>query len=177
MRLAPIPMRWRTDPAETARYAALSSRTTHATEEAVDACRYFAVVMAGALAGATREAILAPDYPPLRAITRERALAPAVADIAAGSFRHREPPEIRGSGYVVHTLEAALWALHRARDFRDGLLRVVNLGEDADTTGAVYGQLAGALFGVEAIPRAWREQLAMLEVIERSARSLLEHSE
>jgi ADP-ribosylglycohydrolase len=177
MRLAPISMRWRSRPADTARFAELSSRTTHAAEEAVDACRYFAVVLAGALAGSSREAILAPDYPPLRAISRERALAPAIAEIAAGTFRHREPPEIRGSGYVVHTLEAALWAVHRARDFRDGLLRVVNLGEDADTTGAVYGQLAGALFGVEAIPRAWREQLVMREVIERYARSLLEHSE
>jgi ADP-ribosylglycohydrolase len=177
MRLAPISMRWRSRPADTARFAALSSRTTHAAEEAVDACRYYAVVLAGALAGSGREAILAPDYPPLRAISRERALAPAIAEIAAGTFRHREPPEIRGSGYVVHTLEAALWAVHRARDFRDGLLRVVNLGEDADTTGAVYGQLAGALFGVEAIPRAWREQLVMREVIERYARSLLEHSE
>jgi ADP-ribosylglycohydrolase len=74
----------------------------------------------------------------------------------------------------VHTLEAALWAFARAKDFRDGALRVVNLGEDADTTGAVYGQLAGAYFGSEGIPEAWRDRLAMRELIEQRAVQLAE---
>ena len=89
--------------------------------------------------------------------------------IAAGSFRHREPPEIRGTGYVVDSLEAALWAFDRSDSFRDGALLAVNLGDDADTTGAVYGQLAGAFYGEQAIPQSWRAKLAMREMIERFA--------
>ncbi|HEQ59994.1 MAG TPA: ADP-ribosylglycohydrolase family protein, partial [Firmicutes bacterium] len=67
---------------------------------------------------------------------------------------------------VVECLEAALWALyHDGGSFREGCLRAVNLGDDADTVGAVYGQLAGALYGAEAIPADWREKLAKREWI------------
>ena len=177
MRLAPIPMRWRTDPLETAHYAALSSRTTHASPQAIDACRYFSLILAGALSGHSREEVLSPGFTPMAAATRYRPFDPAIAAIAAGSFRRREPPAIRGSGYVVHTLEAALWALDRTDSFADGALKVVNLGEDADTTGAVFGQIAGALYGVDAIPDAWREKLAMGGFIEERARRLLAAAE
>ena len=77
-----------------------------------------------------------------------------------GSFRQQSRPEIIGSGYVVRSLEAALWAFHDAVDFRQAVLRAVNLGDDADTTGAVCGQLAGAFFGESAIPEEWRHNLA-----------------
>jgi hypothetical protein len=97
-----------------------------------------------------------------------------IAAVARGSFRRREPPEIRGSGYVVESLEAALWALSRTDSFRDGALAAVNLGDDADTTGAVYGQLAGALYGEDGIPAEWRTKLALRETIERSAERLHE---
>lgn len=59
---------------------------------------------------------------------------------------------IKGSGYVVESLEAALWAFHHSSSFEEGLLLAVNLGDDADTTGAVYGQLAGAYYGMEGLP-------------------------
>jgi ADP-ribosyl-[dinitrogen reductase] hydrolase len=90
---------------------------------------------------------------------------PAIAEIANGSFKHKDPPELIGSGFVVRSLEAALWAFHRSDDFREGALRAVNLGDDADTTGAIYGQLAGAYYGVNAIPQDWIERLAMRELI------------
>jgi ADP-ribosylglycohydrolase len=93
--------------------------------------------------------------------------------VASGSFKQKAPPEIRGSGYVVESLEAALWAFHRTDDFRDGLLRAVNLGHDADTTGAIYGQLAGAFYGVEAIPAEWRAKLALRDEIEGLADALM----
>ena len=96
-------------------------------------------------------------------------LAEKVQAIAKGSFREKQPPEIRGSGYVIHTLEAALWAFHSTDSFRDGALAVVNLGEDADTTGAVFGQIAGAYYGVDGIPAEWREKLAMRDLIDQRA--------
>ena len=176
MRLAPIPMRWRTDLAQTAHYAALSSRTTHAAREAVDACRYFAVLIALALNGANKDQVLAtnPDY---LGVFENSPLSPAIAAIAEGSYQERKPPQIRGGGYVVHTLEAALWALATTDDFRSGLLQVVNLGEDADTTGAVYGQLAGAVYGIHAIPPTWLHKLVMRDVIEAFAGRLYDCSD
>jgi ADP-ribosylglycohydrolase len=92
-------------------------------------------------------------------------LDPRIDEVARGSFTHREPPQIRGGGYVVHSLEAALWALHRSDDFREGALLAVNLGDDADTTGAVYGQIAGAVYGASTIPTGWLERLALGDVI------------
>jgi ADP-ribosylglycohydrolase len=79
--------------------------------------------------------------------------------------KHRNPPAIRGTGYVVQSLEAALWAFHRGASFRDGALLAFNLGDDADTTGAVYGQLAGAFYGEQGIPETWRARLALRERI------------
>jgi ADP-ribosylglycohydrolase len=175
MRLAPVPMRWRANLKETIHYAALSSKTTHAATEAVDACRYFSVLIALALGGVGKMELLSPN-PSFLELFDEEPLSPAIAAIAAGSYRDREPPEIRGSGYVVRTLEAALWALNSTNDFQSGLLKVVNLGEDADTTGAVYGQLAGAIYGIDAIPHEWLSKLAMRELIEGYAQRLYEVS-
>ena len=94
---------------------------------------------------------------------------PAIEDVARGSFSAREPPSIKGSGYVTRSLEAALWAFAKSTSFEHGALLAVNLGDDADTTGAIYGQLAGAFYGVDAIPERWRAKLAKLEVLERFA--------
>ena len=99
-------------------------------------------------------------------------LAPPIDNVAAGSFRRRQPPEIRGTGYVTASLEAALWAFARSRSFEEGALLAVNLGDDADTTGAVYGQLAGAFYGATAIPSKWRERITMGPRIESMARKL-----
>jgi ADP-ribosylglycohydrolase len=74
----------------------------------------------------------------------------------------------------VDCLEAALWAFHRSETFRDGALLAVNLGDDADTTGAVYGQLAGAYYGAQGIPSAWLTKLAHRELFRRSADNLLQ---
>jgi ADP-ribosylglycohydrolase len=92
-----------------------------------------------------------------------------IDEIAAGSFKYKNPPEIIGSGYVVKSLEAALWAFHRSHSFREGALLAVNLGNDADTAGAVYGQIAGAFYGYEGIPEEWRARIARKELIESLA--------
>ena len=92
--------------------------------------------------------------------------------MACGSFRTKQPPAIRGTGYVIDCLEAALWAFSHARTFGDGALAAVNLGNDADTTGAVYGQLAGAYFGIEGIPCEWLRTLAQRDMVDSFAREL-----
>ena len=159
MRLAPIPLVYARRPRCALRRAATSSRVTHGATEAVDACRYFAALMVGVLSGESKETILAPGYTPIPGLWAEDPLAPAVAAVAAGSYAERHPPEIRGSGYVVRSLEAALWAFHGTDTFREGCTAAVNLGDDADTTGAIYGQLAGAYYGAHGIPREWLDAL------------------
>jgi len=161
MRLAPVPMFFAGDAREAIDRSADSSRTTHGAVESVDACRYFAGLLVGALRGVGKEALLSERYSPVEGLWDEAPLAPKIAAIVGGSFKHRQPPEICGTGYVVDTLEAVLWAFFHTGDFREGALTVVNLGDDADTTGAIFGQIAGAHYGVESIPAQWRQRLAM----------------
>lgn len=165
MRLAPVPLAYARDARLAIARAADSSRTTHGAATAVDACRYMAGLIWGALHGERKDTLLAPGYSPIPGLWLEAPLAPEIEEIAQGSFRRKAPPEIRGTGYVVKSLEAALWAFHHGGDFRQGALLAVNLGEDADTTGAVYGQLAGAFYGAEGIPPAWRAKLARADEI------------
>jgi ADP-ribosyl-[dinitrogen reductase] hydrolase len=163
MRLAPVVLYYARQPEQAIHFAAESSRTTHGTAEAIDACRYFASLMLAALNGKSKAEVLRDQH---------TSFAPKIAAIAAGSFKRKQPPEIRGTGYVVDSLEAALWAFYHGRDFREGALLAVNLGEDADTTGAVYGQLAGAFYGEDNIPAAWRDTIAQRELILELAEKL-----
>ena len=84
------------------------------------------------------------------------------------------PPDIRGTGFVVHSLEAALWAFYHSESFEQGCLLAVNLGDDADTTGAVFGQLGGAYYGEQSIPNTWRNKLAQKKLIRTYADQLFE---
>jgi ADP-ribosylglycohydrolase len=172
MRLAPVPMRYAADPLQAVEFAARSSVTTHGATECVDACRYMAGVIVGALQGQPKDELLSPSFGPVPGLWDRAPLAPKIRAVANGSFKSKDPPDIVGDGYVVHSLEAALWAFHRSNDFRTGALLAVNLGDDADTTGAVYGQIAGAFYGETGIPQEWREMLAMRELIEQRADQL-----
>ena len=177
MRLAPVPLAFASDPAEAIERAALSARATHGMVQSTDGCRYFAGLIVGALHGVSKEELLYGDpYHPAKEGWGEPGLHIEIREVAAGSFLRRQPPDINGSGYVVRSLEAALWALARTDNFRDGALAVVNLGHDADTTGAIYGQLAGAIHGAENIPAEWLDKLIMKEEIEAMAYELFELS-
>jgi ADP-ribosyl-[dinitrogen reductase] hydrolase len=168
MKLAPIALAYATHPSEAIRCAGLSARTTHGAPEAIDACRYWALLLVGALRGASRDELLGVGGG-LGAVLPDpwgdEPLHPKIAAIAAGSFREKSPPAIRGSGYIVDALEAALWAVSSTDDFEAAVLAAVNLGDDADTTAAIAGQLAGAIYGVDAIPKRWRDQIVMRDEI------------
>jgi ADP-ribosyl-[dinitrogen reductase] hydrolase len=100
-------------------------------------------------------------------------LDPLIREISLGSFRRKHPPEIVGSGWVVQSLEAALWAFDRAASFEEAVLAAVNLGNDADTTGAICGQLAGAFWGESGIPANLKAGLARKEMIEVALSGLI----
>jgi ADP-ribosyl-[dinitrogen reductase] hydrolase len=171
MRLAPVPMFYLDDLSLVALYAAESSRTTHGTKEAIDGCRLFGVMIAKALRGDSKQNILFGDF---SQVLGDEPLAPKIADIAAGSYREKQASDIRGSGYVVDCLEAALWSCYHTETFREAILKAVNLGDDADTTAAVCGQLAGAFYTVKGIPSSWLEKVALGEYLKDLADRLFD---
>jgi ADP-ribosyl-[dinitrogen reductase] hydrolase len=177
MRLAPVPIRYghlyadRLD--ELSRLAEESSLPTHASEQCISACRYLATVLAALIHGEDRDEVLSPDWRPLRKLNEIKPLHPLIQEIARGSFRQKQPPKICGSGWVVKSLEAALWAFHDAESFPEAVLKAVNLGDDADTTGAVCGQLAGAFWGESGISESMRAGLARMDLLEQALEGIV----
>jgi ADP-ribosyl-[dinitrogen reductase] hydrolase len=170
MRLAPVPIRYAylypTKIDELSRLAEESSLPTHASDQCLSACRYLATVLAALIQGESRETVLSPTWKPLQHLNEIKPLHPLIQEIAQGSFRQKQPPAIQGSGWVVKSLEASLWAFHDADTFEEAVLRAVNLGNDADTTGAICGQLAGAYWGESQIPSSLRSGLARMDMLE-----------
>lgn len=188
MRLAPVALVTLADPGAAARIAGDQSRTTHGAPQAVEACAYFVQLLRGAIQG---EADVLCPRPWIGADTdglrprhflsgADDALMPvarvgdaAIDALARGAWQGKTRDGIFSTGYVVHTLEAALWAVGTTATFEDALVLAVNLADDADTVGAVTGQLAGALYGASAIPARWLAPLAWRERIVALADRLL----
>lgn len=152
MRLAPIPIRYWRDRPRLRDAAARQSKTTHAAPEAVDACVVYAEMIADAIEGKPRSAVLA---------ARAGDWSGTIAAINAGSWRGKARREINASGYVAHAMEASLWSVARSAGFERAVLLAANLGDDADTTAAITGQLAGALAGTGGLPARWLDKLAL----------------
>jgi len=172
MRIAPVPIRYAYlypgQGDELARLAEESSLPTHASDQCVSACRYLATVLAALIHGEDRDEVLFPDWQPLQQLNAIKPLHPLIQEVAQGSFRHKQPPAIQGSGWVVKSLEASLWAFHDADNFEEAVLKAVNLGDDADTTGAICGQLAGAYWGESGISESLRSGLARMDMLEKA---------
>jgi len=176
MRLAPVPLFYFSNPSLAIEFAGDSSRTTHQHPLAIDACRYAAGLIVGAVNGESKETILSRRYSPIPGYWDENMLEGEIDEIACGSYKNRNPPEINGKGFVVRSLEAALWAFHNTESFEEGCLKAVNLGDDADTVGAIYGQIAGAYYGESGIPEEWLNKLAKFDFISDLADKLIETS-
>ena len=186
MRLAPVALFYSThvsrrEPASAGtqhllEMAALSSMTTHRHPLAVAACKVMALLINHALGQSVTDnpqsnkaSILSFSVAECSYLGR---LPVAIEEIMAGSYRSKSRAEIASTGYVVDSLEAALWAFWHGRSFAEGALMAANLGGDADTIAAIYGQLAGAYYGVDGIPPHWLEKLAWQERIRGMAQQL-----
>ena len=165
MRLAPVPMFFAADPPAAIYQSGQSARTTHGAYECVAASRLFGGMLVAALRGESKNQVLGgqADLDDVPA---------SIGAIAAGQYRLKSANDIRGNGYVVDSLEAALWSFWATDSFESAVLKAVNLGDDADTTGAICGQLAGAFYGIDAIPQPWRQRLTMGDRIETLANQL-----
>ena len=164
VRVAPVALLHHRSHEQARAAARAQSLATHAAPECLDACAYLADVLVEALNGRDRDQALRP---------RAWQGTPAVKAIAAGSWRTKARAEIRSTGYVIDTLEAALWAVGGATDFEDAIVRAVNLADDADSVGAVAGQLAGAIWGAGRIPVRWLEPLAWTRTLRTRSEQLI----
>ena len=163
MRLSPVAIRWWHDRGKAVEAARLQSRTTHCATQAVEACALFAELLVEAIGGAPKETVLrARDWPGDAEI----------AEVAAGAWRGKDRDAISSSGYVLDTLEAALWCVSHTKSIEEALILAANLARDADTVAAVTGQLAGALWGMSDAPAWWLEKLAWRDKIEALAAAL-----
>jgi ADP-ribosyl-[dinitrogen reductase] hydrolase len=165
MRLAPVAVRYWRDRPKLRDAASRQSKSTHAAPEAVDACVAYAGMLADAIEGRSRSDVLASGS--------GLAWAGGVDAVIKGSWRGKRRDQVNASGYVVHALEAALWSVGRSSSVERTILHAANLGQDADTTAAIAGQLAGALYGSSAIPEAWLAKLAWNQRLRDAAKALV----
>lgn len=150
MRLAPVAVMYADDVNMAIKVAALQSKTTHAAPECIAACEYFALLLCESINGKSKDEVLK---------NRVYSNSQKVKIIANGGYKTKSRDKISSSGYVIATLEAALWAVFNTNSFEEALILAVNLGDDADTIGAVTGQIAGAIYGFENIPQRWLNKL------------------
>lgn len=167
MRVSPVAIRYWNDRYTMAQVAADQSRVTHGAPEAVEACVLYCEILADAIAGKPRSEVLR---------SRTGNYTSKVGDIASGSWKTKSRAVIRGSGYVLDALEASLWCVGRTTSFASAVLMAANLRDDADTTAAITGQLAGALYGNEAIPNHWRDRITKGRALQADAEQLFNRS-
>jgi len=165
MRLAPVPMFFFPDREQILHFSSESSRTTHGTKECLEASRLFGDILFRSLVGYSKIDILFGEIP-------DQITSTSILKIAAGEYREKSIDDIHGTGYVVDSLEAALWSFWQTETYEQAVLTATNLGDDADTTAAICGQVAGAFYGESAIPRAWLSKLTMRDEITKLADQL-----
>jgi ADP-ribosyl-[dinitrogen reductase] hydrolase len=183
MRLTPIPLFYPTLPPTDKThnpipnfldYSVQMSMTTHGSNDCILSCGHLSGMIVGCLLDKTKEEILSPMYCPVPSMYEGEDFSPLLLDIIMGGYKTITENQIKSTGYVLHTLEAALWCFYNTETFEDGLIKAVNLGHDSDTTGAVYGQLAGAYYGVQSIPQRWLDKTVMCNIISDVADKLYE---
>ncbi|CAF1304772.1 unnamed protein product [Rotaria sordida] len=168
MRLAPVPLFYFKNPEYAIEYSARSAYLTHANKKAIDACRYYAALIIAALYGYHKQELLDNNfYSKHRLWFGQESLHNDILEICQGSYKKGGYEQgIRGKGYIVSALQAALWAFWSDNDsFEKGALAAVNLGDDTDTTAAIYCQLAGAYYGYKQIPKDWLEKVYARDLI------------
>lgn len=145
------------------RDASIQSMSTHCAPESIDCCQYMNVILHYLLNGFGKNEAFSPHKIPF--LVR-------VLIINAGEYKEKHRDQIRSSGYVIDTLEAALWAVWHTDNFKDAILLAANLADDADSVAATAGQLAGALYGLSGIPKEWVDKIVQKDRILSMAEKL-----
>jgi ADP-ribosyl-[dinitrogen reductase] hydrolase len=163
MRLAPVPIVYRRYPKKAKHYSILSSMTTHGSQECIDAAAFMCDVLLYLFnGGGQHDRFISEKY------SSEN-----VNSIANKEYINKSRDDILTSGYVIHTLEAAMWAFENSKTFEDGMMMLAKMGGDTDTVCCVYGQIAGAYYGFNAIPQRWVSSLQRQDLIFSIAHALI----
>jgi len=174
MRILPIPLYTHCLPPEdVVEWAFKASAITHSHPLALLSCGYYSLLIKAVMEGRDKREALETASKQLVSIIKSRHpnlikhLEPGgeLGRVITLEILNAEEGEVQSTGYVVHTLEASIWAFHRTNTFREALLLAVNLGDDADTVGAVCGGLAGTYYGIKAIPSEWVNSLRRREYV------------
>jgi ADP-ribosyl-[dinitrogen reductase] hydrolase len=181
MRLAPIPMMFVNDDIKCHDYCKINANMTHPSPQGIGCSVYMGWIISSLLSGMSKNDVLEGPDPNKWAYfhTDPEITHPLVVEIREGKYKYKQPGVsggVVGSGYVISCLETALWAFHKTDNFRDGALLAVNIGNDADTTGAVYGQIAGAYYGLSGIPKEWVDKIFKIDEIKLIAEQIFELS-
>ncbi|QHM70500.1 ADP-ribosylarginine hydrolase Tri1 [Mixta intestinalis] len=163
IRMAPVPIFRRRSLKKTYFDSETQSLATHGAVESIFSCQFLGLIINYLINGCSKEKVFSPHAIPLSA---------RVLIINAGEYKQKTRDQIRSSGYVIDTLEAAMWAVWNTDNFRDAILLAANLGDDADSVAATAGQIAGALYGYSGIPREWRDRLVQEKRIAAMAEAL-----
>lgn len=173
MRIAPVPIAYRCNENETEKfnklieYAKLSSKTTHAEQRCIEACIAYSIILNKALNNKNKEDILS-----FNESEKNHLKHPEILKIINGSYKIKNRDQIESSGFVIDTLEAALWAFYNTDNFKDSIILSANLARDADTIAAICGQLSGAFYGLNNMPNEWVEKIKYKEKIIGIAKEL-----
>lgn len=174
-RIGPAVAWYLDDPVKAIEAAVNAVRITHQAPLALDAARFFGALLAGALAGAAKAELLAPDFSPSPSSWSATVLRPPVRELAGGAWRGRKPRKIRrGRFAAASALEAMLAAFEGGGDLAQCLEIAAAQPGDAQASAAMTGQLAGAHYGASSLPAEWRAGLARADEIEALADSLFE---
>jgi ADP-ribosyl-[dinitrogen reductase] hydrolase len=166
MRLAPVPIAYSEEGySEIIQKARESSETTHASVLCRDACAYMALVLVALSNDQDRERVLSKRWWDGWGIE--------IHDLVYETIENDEKEPV-GSGFVIDSLHASLWAFRTSDSFEEAVLKAVNLGDDSDTTGAICGQFAGAYWGYDAIPQSLIDGLDRRDMLEKYLSPLLE---
>ncbi|MDU2732825.1 MAG: ADP-ribosylarginine hydrolase Tri1 [Mixta calida] len=163
IRMAPVPLFRRHSLKKIYFESKAQSRATHGAVESIFSCQFLGFIINYLIKGYSKEKVFSPHTLPLSA---------RVLIINAGEYKQKTRDQIRSSGYVIDTLEAAMWAVWNTDNFRDAILLVANLGDDADSVAATAGQITGALYGYSGIPQEWRDRLVQEKRIAAMAEAL-----
>ena len=175
MRIVPVALITRSDK-KALSMARECSRTTHPHAICSDCCQIYVDIVRMALMGASLEQMAGT----LCEYSMNEEIDSAIRDTlkqykTVNDWKNKPEKEIRSYGYVLNGLEIAFWALCSTASFEAGAIRVVNLGFDTDTNGAIYGGLAGAYYGYDAIPERWLVEMQKMEVLEGFVERMIAH--
>ena len=171
-RLAPIPLFFLKDPELAISSSIESVKLTHNSEQCVDAGILLTNILLGALLGENKEVILAENYQSGNLDKQPYKYCDRIAEIANCSYKEKPEFYIKSDNNAANSLEAALWAFHNSSNFKEGALLAANLGENSATIASVYGQIAGAYYGIDGLPDNWLRKLAFLKKIRECAENL-----